>query len=239
MKRILLAGVLLISAGAQANILIDGNAVSLDKQQPVYSEHYKIEQGEDGRNLRAEVEYRYPNGQVFATKSITYSDKPGMPSIDFTDLRSGVRTRATPEQDGIRVEHLRPGKSDVKVVDYPRKRPVVVDAGFDRFVKDNWQRLLDGEKLHFAFFPIDRGELVDFSLKLVSSNQQQVELKLAPDSFLVSLVVDPITLLYDSQQRLLEYRGLTNIEQGDHSKLKGKNYLASIRYMYPQNADKK
>jgi hypothetical protein len=108
----------------------------------------------------------------------------------------------------------------------------VIDAGFDAFMRDNFSRVVAGEKIEFHFAVPGLRRFFKFQLDPSGETLHRGELaymvKMKPASALLRIAVDPIELVYSKGGRLLEFRGLSNIcdEQGDR-------YKARIVFEYP------
>ncbi len=163
----------------------------------------------DSAKTHCTVEYRDPSGAVFARKWLDYGASPVAPSLRFEDSRSG--------------ERLQLGSDEVKT-------GVVVDAGFDNFVREQWALLAAGDAVHFRFLPAGS----ETALAMEARRQDDCSdgrlcLAVKPDNWLFALVGGTIHLVYDrDSRRLLQFRGLSNIldARGDSQRL-------VIDYHYP------
>lgn len=119
-------------------------------------------------------------------------------------------------------------------------RSLVIDAGFDDYVRENWPTLMKGDSLRFAFLPAGRSRPVAMRIKrvglvdcqdrfgdsLVAGTSECLELR--PNAFFARALINPIYLQYTSKnQRLVGYHGLTNIKSD-----KGKPQSLRIVYRY-------
>ena len=109
--------------------------------------------------------------------------------------------------------------------------PIVIDAGFDNFVTQNWSAIVGGQSKQFQFPFAVRESLVDLRIKATrcsynSKTDQCFILRL--DNWLIGRLVSSIELGYDPVlKRLTRFRGLSNI--GD---AKGAGQSVDIRYRY-------
>ena len=93
--------------------------------------------------------------------------------------------------------------------------PLVVDAGFDYFIRDNWQALLEGDKIEFKYAAPSRLSLVDLVLEsriCDDSVSGSACFQISSPSWLIGLFLKPIELTYTiADQRLSRFSGLANM----------------------------
>lgn len=234
-----------VASGMEAVLRFQGKAYSLETDELLYSEHHRVSLDDQGRYDKGTVEYFRPDGERFAVKNINYQRNQSAPYIFFRDLRSdsAVKIDATAAELSILSsdrfsEHVKGSDTGkLSIVPVSTDLPLVVDAGFDRFVQQNWSSLVRGESLVFSFLVISRARLVDF--EIFQSNEKNNEsthflaFVVKPKNFFFSLLVEPIRLTYDSTtRRLLRFEGLTNIEKFSSGHASGDNFVARIQYEY-------
>ena len=111
---------------------------------------------------------------------------------------------------------------------------LLVDAGFDRYVKMHWDKLLSNASMKIDYLVPSRLTTVGFEVGrvncLANTRANAVCFAITPTSWFVSLAVDPITVAYDPDTRnLLRFNGRGNIASSD-----GKYQTVDIRYQYPE-----
>ena len=207
-----------------------GEAFDLESDELLYREIYCA----NGNPDEMEVIYRNEAGGLIARKLLDYGSGPTTPSFVQQNLYSS---------EIIEVE-LQDGKVSMTVLDAinsePKKSsstqtdgklPVVIDAGFDEFVRNHWDSLVAGEKRRFQFPVAERDSLVELRIKPTSCNyptETDQCFKLELSNWFVRMLVKPIELGYDPElRRLTRYRGLSNIGDG-----KGNGLVVDIRYDY-------
>ena len=116
---------------------------------------------------------------------------------------------------------------------------LVVDAGFDKAIRSQWDGLSRGEKRRFSFAAPPN--LRTFTLVVQKVNQtdclgqsynanEQVCLLVKSSSTFLNWFIKPIVLIYDrNSQRLMRFVGGVNITND-----KGKSQRAEINYHYLQ-----
>lgn len=187
-----------------ASPVIIGEARGVGEGDFRYSEHHRCSQ--DGGQCT--VEYRDDSGAVFARKDVDYGSGLYSPTLVLEDFRLGV----TRSLDG----------------DYGEG--VVVDAGFDHYVRQRWKELSAGEEINFPFLIAGREKPLAMSARLDEGRECATDrlcLLITLDMWFVSLLVDPIRLVYDEQRRLTQFRGVSNIPTDE-----GKPQSVEINYQY-------
>lgn len=204
----LLFALLMIAVPVLASPGIVGEARGVGDDDFRYSEHHSC--SEDGQQCT--VEYKDVSGDVFARKAVDYGSGLYSPSLVLEDFRLG-EVRQTSGEVG---------------------EGVVVDAGFDHYVRHRWEELAAGEEVEFPFLVAGREKPLAMSAKVDEKrncNPGQLCLLVTLDMWLISLLVEPIRLVYDEQKRLTQFRGISNIptEKGESQSVEiNYRYLASL-----------
>ena len=201
----LLLMVLAPPAFALEQLFVVGEARSLKDGELRYREYHHC--SEDRSNCQ--VLYKDVEGALFARKNIDYSQSLSSPSLVVEDLREG-RTQLI--------------EGDVE-------EELVVDAGFDNYVRERWAELSRGETVRFPFLIAGRDSPV--SMKARQDGEEDCAdgdlcLAVSLDAWLLSMLVQPIQLVYDSDRRLMQYRGISNIRDAE-----GRSQEVRIDYEYP------
>lgn len=200
-----------------------------DNGRPLYSERHRLE-GEcrDGLFRPQTDLVRYiQDGNEFARKTLNYDRSPRLPSVDFQQPRfkESLAIRY-PRADQTRIQWRAPsGEESTWTIDTPDD--LVVDAGFDNLVRENWAQLKAGKQVKFRFLAPTRGDHYGFVLEPDDHPDidADLEVTIRPTGMLLGFLVDPIGLGYDRKGALTDYVGLTNIRKNSDE-----NYRAHIRY---------
>jgi hypothetical protein len=185
---------------------IIGEATDLDSGKVIYRElHYC---SDDQRSCT--VLYRDGSGELIFSKQLDYSSSLQAPSLQLNDYQQGWEFSATSTDYG---------------------ENFVVDAGFDNFIRLQWENFNRGESVRFPLLLAGR----DKPYSMRAENQRrgdcpetQLCLRVRLDSWLLGKLVQPIDLVYArDSQRLLRYRGISNISLAG-----GGNPLVDISYRY-------
>lgn len=196
------------TAELQFTTYVIGTAVELGTGQFLYTEAHACTEDESD----CVVEYHDPEAQLIARKTIDFSTSLNAPNVVMNDLRLDTQLTATPQP----------------------QEDLVVDAGFDHYVRSQWDALAAGKRVKFSFQVLG----VDTVLTMRASQQaaascapSQLCLLVEVNSWLLGLLADPIELTYDRQtRRLLEFRGLSNIKSA-----RGESQQVVISYQYTQD----
>lgn len=192
-------------------IEVTGEARAPDDGTLLYTEQHLLRH--DGDTLRERlVLYRCPDGRPFAQKAVSYGELPQAPQFELRDQRFGY------------VEGYRDGEAFVRrSAEADRQRDavkadaLVVDAGFDEFVRANWDALQAGDTLPLDFLVPSRLDAYRFKLRRLRSEAvfgapaTVFRLQLSGP---LGWFADAIDATYrDSDRRLLRFEGLSNIRR--------------------------
>ena len=218
----------------QARVWAIGDADDLDSAVAVYTETHCLSNG----GLTRDVLYRDMEQKLIAHKVLDYSSGPLTPSFVQRNFYSDEVITVELEKDELKMAVTAAGsqvagKSRFTV---SASMPLVIDAGFDTFVTQNWDALVDGSSKSFQFPFAARQRLLKLRIKATrcshgDDTDQCFSLKI--DNWLLSRLVSPIELGYDPMlKRLTRFRGLSNI--GDAN---GDGQSVDIRYRYDNLSD--
>lgn len=198
-----------------------GTAWSTDQSQVLYREVHFAEN--TNLELTTRVEYRRDDNDLFAEKTIDYSVSVTAPAISQIDYRNDARivTRHPNPEPGPVVElEVRPHDSDeVQTDTFDYEEGLIIDAGFDPFVRQHWDRLVDGRRVTTDFLVPARMDTVHISISKTNNSdcnfpsQAMHCFVIKPAGFLrvVSWFVDPIHIAYHADtRRLLMFEGVSN-----------------------------
>ena len=204
--------------------IVQADAVSrigyaYDKQtgELLYSEtHHEVMK--NGRMIENRVTYKDSSGMVFAEKHIDFERSLTMPDFELVNEESGHVEGV--RGSGGRLTVLFRAGSDASTreasVDTPENG--IIDAGFDRFIEQNWSSLVSGEVLEREFLIPSQLEFYAFEIsKSGTQPRGEVVFRLQIKSMLLRMFVSPVFVHYDAESRtLLRYEGVSNIrdEQG-------------------------
>lgn len=225
--------------GTEATPWAIGTAWSSDRSQVLYREVHFAE--DPALDLTTRVEYRRDNDEVFAEKDIDYSVSRTAPAIFQVDHRNNARivTRHPNPEPGPVVElEVRPYDSDdVQTDTFAYEDGMIIDAGFDPFVRQHWDRLTEGRRVTTEFLVPARMDTVNISISKTDIDdcnfpaQDMHCFVIKPAGLLrvVSWFVDPIYIAYDNKtRRLLMFDGVSNLRDDNGEP---RNALIHFEYM--------
>lgn len=182
----------------------------------LYTEEH--EQSWDGARLvSARVTYRAPDGRVMATKTLDFAAGAEKPTFRMDDTRDGYVEGVTVGPTTIELFQRDKADAELERSSVTTPGELVVDAGFNYYLRNHWQALARGETLEFDFAAPTRLDTFRFQARRTGSKMvggrpaMVVAVELATP--LVRWLLDPITLAYDDEtHELLEWEGISNID---------------------------
>jgi hypothetical protein len=210
-----LAGLLLPAlAGADRGYV--GLASDPESGRPMYEEHHFL-RGTPQAPAQRLVLYRCPDGSAFARKQVRYGKDATAPSFELDDARFGYREGV--ERVGGKViafarrdASSAPSRAAVEAT--PR---LVADAGFDELVRLHWDELQRGEAVPLDFVVPSRGRSYRFTVRRIGARDIEGEpasvFRLGMSGVLGWFAPDLEVSYRDSDRRLMQFAGLTNIRE--------------------------
>jgi hypothetical protein len=204
-----------------------GIATDLNSHTFYYVEEHK-ETIERQMLKQTVIQYKDSEGVLIARKVVDYSTYKLTPAFEQNDYRDGYleSVACTSSQLMFKFRRNKSEALKTKTIDIPEN--LVVDGGFNYFIKGNWEKLINGETKVFNFAVPSQLDYFAFRLYKDSQHDEEIVFKMEPDNFVWRRLVDPIRVTYNlSTKRIVKYEGLSNINDE-----KGKSYLVKI--MYPK-----
>jgi len=169
----------------------EGKAYDRESGQLLYSEQHLCHISGDA----CSVHYFDPTGVLIASKKLDYRNSATSPALTIRDYRNGKK---------LTVE--------------PADADVVVDAGFDNFVREQWDVLDVGDPIRFRFQVTGFDSPLDMNIARSEETGcagEELCLQVSIDSWLIGVFVGPIELSYSrSDRKLRRYSGISNIRDG-------------------------
>ena len=160
-----------------------------------------------------QVIYREKDGSVFAEKMLDYSESEFMPDFYHENTRNGEIVAVNVNAKTIEVNYRRSLNSNQKKDALDHSGIVIVDAGFDKFIQANWNKLVGGEKLEFDYLIPVRSKTFTLSLQGKKCNVPgRACFEISTASLLLGILVRSIHLEYNVETKsLLRFKGKSNI----------------------------
>ncbi len=201
----LLPVALLAVSTAAANTRYEGLAYAKGTQRLLYTEEHWLK--EDGAERL--VLYRCPTGEPFARKRVR--GKGPAPDFEFIDARTGyaegVRSGGTGREVFTReaagaAEQRSPIRPD---------EALVIDAGFDSFVRQQWDALTAARPARLRFLIPSRREAIRFRVAPGSDSGGTRSFRLSFDAW-YGRALPSLEVTYSARgDRLLRFEGIGNI----------------------------
>lgn len=195
----------LVLADTLALPTVIGSAYDRETGHLLYVEHHFCPESRQS----CMVQYRDSYGELIAQKKLDYSLNPYAPKLTLTDYRRDYQVQVA--QSGS--ENL------------------VVDAGFDNYVRSIWEELDTGKPVRFPF--LVAGFDKPFNMRATRVNPQacspeELCLEIKLDSWLLGMLASPIQLSYVRESRkLLRFSGVSNLKGTN-----GETLVVDIHYVH-------
>ena len=216
--------------GATPAVHLEARAYA-DDGHLLYRESHWIFATAEGRTRL--VLYRCPDGEPFARKWVRDHGRPTSPDVDLEDARRGYREGVRRRADGRREVFVRrdAGSAERSALLDDAPAPVI-DAGFDAFLRAQWN--LDPDTgLRVPFLLPSRLGTLDLKVRRLSDQvidgRPVRRFRLGLDS-LVGFALPHLDVAYDARSRALwRFRGIANIRDVD-----GRNLSVRIDFAPPE-----
>lgn len=232
MIRLLSALLLLVGAGttlaAESTVnRFYGYAFDLKTDRYLYTEvHEQVMEG--GKWVRGKIGYYGPDGRLRGEKTLDFSADPFIPLYDYRLPAQGYREAITAIDANVSLLKTSDGKT--RTAQVPKKDPITGDSGFHNFLRAHFQELMGGKTVAFTFIAAGNLDSYKFRAKRVEDTRfedRKAVRVLVEANSLLRVVAPNLVVTYDpDEQRLLEYRGPSNVIDPDT----GKVYEARIAY---------
>ncbi len=229
-KSILASFLLGLTPGISVAAETVGEAFDLASNELLYRETHCVDETGEARD----VIYRNVDGELIAVKRVDYRSGRITPSFEQQNLYSSETIRVELDDGMLTMAILDSANAEPKKVKSTAPTgeiPVVIDAGFDEFVRAHWDQLLEGDDKTFLFPFASRASLVKLQISptacsYATETDQCFQLEMS--NWLFRMLAAPIELGYDpATRRLTRYRGLSNIGDGS-----GGGQEVDIQYRY-------
>lgn len=220
------------AAFANDGYTVAGNAYNIKTGKLAYRELFT----ELNENKEVQVNYAKPEGVIFARKTLNYATEVFQPSFVLNDERDDEITSAQFDGGRLLLTHGIKGNSQTKTLYETSK--LIIDAGLDAFIQQQWPKLTAGKKIEFDAADARHLGIEKFVIKEVDASVSPLAYKGASDNWkyfrvdtankLSSIFTDPIYYAYDPNGLyLMRYQGRANIDNEN-----GEAWDVRIEYEY-------
>lgn len=218
---------------ALSGIAYQGEARALEGGALLYTEHHVVRH-ESGAPVERWVLYRCPSGEAFARKHVRYGEPPYAPQFEKEDVRFGYVEGFSRGRIAGDVFFRRSSADARQQEGIALGESLVVDAGFDEFVRAKWPLLQEGKAVPLRFLVPSR--LSAYGFKVRKTGEQELfgdtvsHYQLAL-SGLLGWFADAIEVSYrQSDRRLMRFAGLSNIRKSPDENLQ-------VEILFPPQAE--
>ncbi len=211
------------SAGrADDYVSYTGTASALQSRKFLYREQHVLV-AHDGRLAERVVLYTCRDGAPFARKTVSYVN-PFAPNFVLEDASTGMREGVRSDGDRREVFFRAARVKAERSTPLPAVTGLVADAGFDEFVRANWQPLTGDKALSIHFLVPSRLDDMGFRVEALRSDHlggvpvEVFRLRLAG---VAGWLVPGIEVSYSAKDHvLMRYVGLSDLRDGNGENMK-------------------
>lgn len=202
----------------------------------IYIEHHTMKQNLNGEYVSGKVEYLWPDNSLMAVKQLQFEQRASAPSVTFKEVDTEFKINIRSQPNTVDISYQEKPPADQWSIPVTKQQPIVIDAGFDRFIVQHWDVIMGGQPVAMEILAVSRGSFYDFEIRHLGSKNGLAEFEVKPTSLVLKWLVDPISVRYTIESRRLhQFTGLTNIRRVDDP---DENFEAVIRYQYPKHPER-
>lgn len=179
------------------------------------------------------AEYRSTDGETIVTKRLRFSPEQSFAEFEILDYERFKGFRVVPGDHVVQIQTLKLLKNNLRAVvginNVPARSPVIIDAGFHRFMLENWEALAEGKRVTFNYLLLHKARLIPMVVrKKACADQSQLCLKISLDNILLRHLVPSLRLNYEiASKRLVHYSG-----PGPLASARGRGLMVNLDYRY-------
>jgi hypothetical protein len=186
----------------------------------------------DAKHCKTEVIYANEKGTKIGYKTLDYAKSTISPQYVLEDNRAKYREGAQITPTGavsVYFQYTDKEKTpNTKTFSVPL--PIVIDGGFNYFVKENWNAIISGCTLTFNFVSPSKMDYFTFRISkkadILFNKKAASLLYLELDNMILRWLISPIKITYDNKtKRILKYEGIANLSDEN-----GKNESVTMEF---------
>ncbi len=198
----LLASIHQVSAAVRHTI---GIARDAQDNSVRYIEHHQYDD-----NGQHEVRYFDPSQNILLEKLMAYDGLPQHPSIVQRDYLRDTQVEVRYGKEVATMVTSQGDKSEQFTFDISPE--IVVDAGFDAYIRDNWARFDQQSRQEVTFAIAGQSRLLPMKIERTDVREYGASFRVIPANWLVRMLFPEIRLNYDENRHLVRYEGFTNLK---------------------------
>jgi hypothetical protein len=209
-----------------------GTATDLKTGAVIYYEEHEATHL-DGQHVSTKITYRDLTGKVIAEKNIGFTPGSAAARFRLEDFRYGTIEGAEPQGSSVRMINREKTGAAIKEKTVAIPSPVAIDGGLNSMVRNNWERLMKGERVDFYLGVPSQLDFYHFRVvrdrEETFNGRRSLVVRFESDFWFIRLFVDPVVVWYDIEtRRALKYEGISNIYDE-----KGKSYIVRVTFDKP------
>jgi len=211
-----------------------GTAFDLERKTPAYSE-VNCENYHNGKLLRIKTTFSGQDGKPLARKNLNFEQYPYKPDYVFNDERTGYEEGAKVESQVIVVHYRDSTHAPLCQKSIQVPEPCIINGGVGIFIKQNWEKLMAGNRLAINMVIPARLDYYGFvvygdvtkTLPIGETGGRETKaIVVAPTSSILKFLISPIVIYYDVKTlRMIRYQGIVNLTDA-----KGRSLRVKIDY---------
>ena len=227
------AGALLIGVGFLAssfasgivNDSYNGYAYVAGNKEFVYVEQF-TDKILNGKHVETRTKYYNTANELIAERSLNFERSRFAPDFKTEDLRSGYIEGAEVKGQKVRLFFRSNKTSEVKEKTIEIPQPMIIDGGFNQFIKAHWKELEAGESLVFNFAVPSRLDYFSMRATKVELIKDKMTVRIEPDKRIMRWLAPAIMVQYDlNTKRITSYEGISNISDDS-----GHSFFIHLKY---------
>ena len=154
--------------------------------------------------------------RLLLTKELSYPDLPQHPTLMQTDTLRQTEVTIAIDQTTAVMTKLSTKETDV--FQFELTEDVIIDAGFDAYIRENWRSFQTQPVQHFQFAIAGQSRLIQMQIMKVDSDAEGASFTITPRNWLVRMVLPTTSLSYNATRQLTRYEGFSNLKRSGESR---------------------
>jgi len=169
-----------------------------------YIEHHQYL--DSGEHL---INYYSPELTLLVEKKLSYPGLSYHPDIEQSDHLNDTEIVMQSSKNTLQV--IKEQDQERSSWDFELTPDVVVDAGFDGYIREAWTELIPGETRIVSFAVAGQSRLIKMKIRDHGFENGNRIFVIEPKNWLVRAIVPRIRLEYSGNKQLVRYEGMSNI----------------------------